>query len=134
MGLTKSKLSLATSLLYVFMGDHVIPRGTMKLARTVGEHLIVSTVVTYLVVVDCPSAVNGIIRRSLLKALKVVTSIYHLTMKFPTAEGIGQVQSSQYDSRECYNKSLRLAEKERNLRQKMEVGKVIVGSSKNPRL
>ena len=90
-------------------------------------------VVTKFLVVDCPLVVNGIIGKPFLKALKAVSLIYHLTVKFPTAKGMGQVRGSQYDSRECYNKSLKLAEKERKLPQKMEVGKVIMGPSKNHR-
>ena len=62
---------------------------------------------------------NGVTGIPLLKVLKVVTSIYHLTMKFPTAEEIGQVRGSQYDSREHYNKSLKLVEKENRLPQMM---------------
>ena len=65
--------------------------------------------------VDCPSVFNGVIGRLLLKALKAVTSIYHITMKFPTTGGTGQVRRSQYDLRECYNKSLKLAKKEKRL-------------------
>ena len=49
--------------------------------------------------IDAPSAINGIIERSLLKALKVATSIYHLAMKFLTAEGTYEVRGNQYDSR-----------------------------------
>ena len=45
MGLTESELNPATSPLYGFMGDHVISRGTMKLAVMVGEHPRVSIVV-----------------------------------------------------------------------------------------
>ena len=133
MGLIESELCPSTSPLYGFKGDHVIPRGTVKLAVIGGEHPRVLTVVTEFLVVNCPLAVNGIIGIPLLKALNVVTSIYHLTMKFLTTEGMGQVQGSQYDSRESYNKSLRLTVKERKLPQKMEVGKVIVGPSENPR-
>ena len=59
--------------------------------------------------------------------MKVVALIYHLKMKFPTVEGIGQVRGSQYNSRECYNKSLELAEKEGKLPQMKEVGRVSVG-------
>ena len=66
-----------------------------------------------------------------MKALKVVTSIFHLTMKFPTTDGTEEVRGSQYDSRECYNKSLKLEEKERRLPQNMEIQKVIVGPSEN---
>ena len=80
-----------------------------------------STIVAKFLVVDCPSAINGIIGRSLLKALKADTLIYHLTMKFSIAEGTGQVRGSQYRLRECYNKSLKLTEKEMKLPQKMEI-------------
>ena len=41
-------------------------------------------------VVKCPSAFNGVLGRPLLKSLKAMTSIHCLTMKFPTAAGIGQ--------------------------------------------
>ena len=54
-------------------------------------------------------------------------------MKFPTIEGTKKVQGSQYDSRECYNKSLKLEKKESKLPQRMEVGKIVVGSSQNSR-
>ena len=57
--------------------------------------------------VDFHSVVNGIIKRPL--------SIYHLTMKFPTVEGTGEVRGNQYDSRDCYNKSLKIAKKDGNL-------------------
>ena len=70
---------------------------------------------TEFLIVDYPLAFNRVIGRPLLKVLKVINLIYHLTIKFPTIEGIGQVRGSQYDSRECYNKSLRLAEKKKKL-------------------
>ena len=85
MGLTKSKLSPTTSPLYGFIGDHVIPRGMVKLAMIVGKHRRVLTVIAEFLVVDCPSAINRIIRRPLLKAM---TSIYHLTMKFLIVKGM----------------------------------------------
>ena len=79
-----------TSPLYGFTRDHVIPKGTIKLVK-VGEHHRVSMVMTLFLVLDCLLVFNGVIERPLLKALKVVTLIYHLTVKFPTIEGIGQV-------------------------------------------
>ena len=94
---------------------------------TLGEHPRLSTVMVEFLIIDCPSAFNGVIGRPLLKALKAITSIYHLTMKFPSMEETGQVRGTQYDSRECYNKSIKLAEKERRLPQIMEVGRVSVG-------
>ena len=44
-GLTESDLNPTTSPLYGFTGDHVIPKGTIKLAVTVGDHPWTSTVV-----------------------------------------------------------------------------------------
>ena len=65
-----------------------------------GEHPQTSTVPANFLVVDALSAINEIIGRPLLKALKAATSIYHLTMKFPTTKGIGKVRGNQYYSRD----------------------------------
>ena len=87
------------------------------------------TVLTNFLVVDALSAINRIIGRSLPKALKAATSIYHLTIKFSMAEETSEVQGNRYDSRECYNKSLWIAEKDnRSPRTSME--KVTASSSK----
>ncbi|GMN19285.1 hypothetical protein TIFTF001_048598 [Ficus carica] len=37
-----------------------------------------------------------------LRMLKVITSIYHQTIKFLTARGTGQVKGNQYESRTTY--------------------------------
>ena len=80
-----------TSHLYRFTRDHVIPKGTVKLMVIVGDHPRTLTVVAKFLVTDCPSTFNEVIGRSLLKALKVVVSIYCLTMKFSTTAGTRQV-------------------------------------------
>ena len=94
MRLTESELSPTTSLLYGFIRDNVIPKGMVKLAMTVGEHPRVWTIVAKFLMVDYSSVVNWIIGRPLLKALKAITLIYHLTMKFPTAEGTRQLHGN----------------------------------------
>ena len=132
MGLNENTLSPATSPLYGFTRDHVITKGTAKLAVIVGEHSQTSTVIVDFLVVDCMSAINEIIERPLLKALKVVTSIYLLTIMFSTAEGTGEVRGCQYDSRECYNKSLKMAEKDSKL-PRMRVGMIVAESLKDSR-
>ena len=48
-------------------------------------------------------------------------------MKFPTNTGIGQVRGRQRDSKDCYNKSLELAEMKPKLPQVMEVEKTSRG-------
>ena len=111
------------------IGDHVIPKRIAKLTVIVGEHPRTSTILANFLVVDALSTINGIIGRPLLKALNTTTSIYHLTMKFPTAEGIGEVRGDQYDSRECYKKSLQIVEKE-NKSPSVSMEKIVASSSK----
>ncbi|XP_065621907.1 uncharacterized protein LOC136064280 [Quercus suber] len=53
-------------------------------------------------VVDCSSSYNAIIGRPTLNRWKAITSTYHLSVKFPTEHGIGQVQGDQLTARECY--------------------------------
>ena len=52
-------------------------------------------------VVDCSSSYNAIIGRPTLNSWKAVTSTYHLSVKFPTDNGVGQVQGDQLAAREC---------------------------------
>ena len=69
----------------------MIPKGTIKLVVTLGEPPQIVIVLIDFLAIKYPLAFNGVLGRPLLKALKVVTSIYYLTMKFPTAKGIGKV-------------------------------------------
>ena len=53
-------------------------------------------------VVDCPSAYNVIIGHPTLNRLRAVTSIYHLLVRFPTENGVGEMKGDQAMTRECY--------------------------------
>ena len=78
------------------------PVGTITLPVVVGAYpRQLSTNVNFLVV-DCSSSYNAIIGRPTLNSWKAVTSTYHLSVKFPTEHGIGQVQGDQLAARECY--------------------------------
>ena len=57
--------------------------------------------VTFLVV-DCSFAYNAILGRPTLNSWKVVTSTYHLMIKFPTKYGVEEVRGDQVTARECY--------------------------------
>ena len=48
------------------------------------------------------SSYNAIIGRPTLNNWNAITSPYHLSIKFPTYYGIGQVQGDQLAARECY--------------------------------
>ena len=60
--------------------------------------------------VDCSSFYNAIIERPTLNSWKAVTSTYHLSVKFPTKYGVGQVQGDLLATRECYLAMLALDE------------------------
>jgi hypothetical protein len=49
------------------------------------------TILVRFLIVDQPSAYNAIFGRTAQAELKVVTSIPHLSMKFPTEDGVGVV-------------------------------------------
>ena len=110
-----------------FIGESVIPKGTIKLVITLGQTPRIATAVIDFLVVNYLSAYNRVLGRPLLRALRVVTSIHCLTMKFPTTDGIGQVRGRPWDSRECYNKSLEQVEKRKELPQTIEVEKTSKG-------
>ena len=60
-------------------------------------------------VVKGRSSYNAIIGRPTLVAMKAVTSIYHLCLKFPTLGGVEVVRGNQYEARMCYTTSIKLA-------------------------
>ena len=53
-------------------------------------------------VVECSSSYNAIIGRPTLNSWKAITSTYHLSIKFPTENGVGETQGDQLAARECY--------------------------------
>ena len=80
----------------------VQPVGTISLLVVVGAYpQQIARNVNFLVV-DCSSSYNAIIGRLTLNSWKAVTSTYHLSIKFPTEHGVGQVQGDQLAARECY--------------------------------
>ena len=82
------------------------------------------TVMIDILIVNCSSTFNRILGKPLLRALKAVTSIHCQKINFPTAAGTCQVRRRQGNSREYYNRSLELSEKEAKLPQAMEVERI----------
>ena len=77
----------------------VQPVGTITLPMVVGAYPQQVTKDMNFLVVDCSSSYNAIIERPTLNSLKAVTSTYHLSIKFPTEYGVGQVQGDQLATR-----------------------------------
>ena len=58
-------------------------------------------------IVDAPSAYNMLLGKPSLNAIMVVSSAYHMIIKFPTANGAGMVRGNQRIARECYSASMK---------------------------
>ena len=64
-------------------------------------------------VINQLSAFNTVLNKPSLRALKAITNIYHLLMKFPTPNGMGKVYGNQNKARECYNQAVRIGSRPR---------------------
>ena len=89
MGLRDSDLKPSPNPIYGFTGDFVVLVGVITLPLTVGEYPRESCMMEDFLVIDQPSTFNEVLGRPSPKALKAVTSIYHLLMKFPTPNEVG---------------------------------------------
>ena len=89
MRLERDQLCLVNSPLVGFGGMKVQPVGTITLPVVVGAYPQQITKEVNFLVVDCSSSYNAIIGRSTLNSWKVVTSSYHLSVKFLTDYKMG---------------------------------------------
>ena len=102
MRIGRDQLHPVNSPLVGFGGMKVQPVGTIFLPVVVGAYpRQIARNVNFLVV-DCSCSYNAIIGRPTLNSWKAVISTYHLSIKFPTEHGVGQVQGDQLAARECY--------------------------------
>ena len=102
MRLGKYQLHPVNSPLVGFGRMKMQPVGTITLPVVVGAYPQQITKEVNFLVMDCSSSYNAIIGRPTLNSSKAVTSTYHLSVKFPTDYGVGQVQGDQLATRECY--------------------------------
>ena len=110
MKLGQDQLCPMNSPLVGFGGMKVQLAGAIFLPVVVGAYPQQITKNVNFLVVDCSSSYNAIIGRPTLNSWKAVTSTYHLSVKFLTEHGVGQVQGDQLAARECYLPMLALDE------------------------
>ena len=92
MRLGRDQLHPVNSPLVGFGGMTVQPVGTISLSVVVGAYPRQITKDLNFLVIDCSSFYNAIIGKPTLNSWKAVISTYHLSVKFPTEHGMGQVQ------------------------------------------
>ena len=98
--------------IYSFSNHPVRVKGSINLPVIIGDEVDCRTLVaTNFLVVDQHSAFNAIFGRPIMKKAKMITSIYCLTVKFPTLFGVGIMRSDQSMARSCHLTSLEIAKK-----------------------
>ncbi|XP_074361977.1 uncharacterized protein LOC141702174 [Apium graveolens] len=90
-----------------FTGEAVRVMGSVRLPVMLGEGALSVTQMIDFKVLDQDSAHNMLVGRPWLRAFRVITSIHHLMIKFPTPNGVGSLRGSQYESRDCYHKAVK---------------------------
>ncbi|KAL0430967.1 UNVERIFIED_CONTAM: hypothetical protein Sradi_0722700 [Sesamum radiatum] len=97
--------------LYGFVGEVVHPRGMISLPLRLGTGPTRKTFMLTFFVVDIPSDYNAILGRPTVNAFQAIIFMYHMKIKFPTPEGVGEVQGDPLQSRKYYVEAIRKQQK-----------------------
>ncbi|CAA0809002.1 Unknown protein, partial [Striga hermonthica] len=114
--------------LFGFNGSEVTPLGEAMLAVVLGEGDLRKVKMVRFVVVDVESAYNVILGRPTLNAFQAVVSTYHMKLKFPVGDQVGEARGDQNLSRTCYQIAVKT-----NQRAEVKEGKKSMSSEKRPR-
>ncbi|KAK3012116.1 hypothetical protein RJ639_010589 [Escallonia herrerae] len=112
MNIPTNRLQKMNAPLYGFSNHPVTVEGIIALPVAIGTPPAQANFMLDFGVVKVPSAYNAIVGRPALNQLQAVVSTYHLKMKFPTEQGIGEVKGDQTTARQCYVTSCRSKNKE----------------------
>ncbi|XP_062086281.1 uncharacterized protein LOC133792395 [Humulus lupulus] len=118
MNLSVRDLAPCSTTIYGFNGEGLDPIRSIKFPVTLGDPLRRENCMAMFLVVNCMSVYNVMLGQPVLIDLRAITSIWHLTIKFPTGKGISCIRGNQREARECYNVSINKAKKGRLLAQK----------------
>lgn len=108
MGYTDSQLTSTDMPIYGFNGVESKVEGTIQLPMTMGvEHCEATQMLNFLII-KASSTYNAILGRTGLHAFKAITLTYHLKIKFPTRNGVGEQRGDHKVAWSCYVASLRV--------------------------
>ena len=74
---------------------------------TLGDPPCQATTTVRFLIVDALSAYNILLGIPSLNAIRTIPFVYHMVIKFPTANGVGMVRGDQCVARECYSASVK---------------------------
>ncbi|KAL0301391.1 UNVERIFIED_CONTAM: hypothetical protein Sradi_6415900 [Sesamum radiatum] len=100
-------LDKVDTFIYGFAGEIVHPRGMISLPLTLGTTPLWRTYLLKFLVVDIPLAYNVILGRPMLNAFRAVISTYHMKVKFPVDEGVGEVRADILQACKCYIEAIK---------------------------
>ncbi|KAI3448541.1 hypothetical protein Pfo_005206 [Paulownia fortunei] len=109
LGIDNAQLSPVNTPLTGFGGEVVEALGEVALPFSLGSYPRRITKMVKFLVVNAPSTYNMILGRPSLNLFHAVASTYHMKLKFPTHEEIGEAIGDQRMARECYANTLRKA-------------------------
>ena len=101
LGTGREKLELVNSYLRGFSRERVLPLGSIQLVLTLGDPSCQAKIMVRFLIVDAPSSYNMLLGRPSLNTIRVIPSVYHMVIKFPTANGVGMVRGNQRVAMEC---------------------------------
>ena len=102
MRIERERLILANAPFVEFGGTKVYSLGAVTLLVMVSDYPQQITKDITFLVIDCSSTYNAILGRPTLNSWNVVTSTYHLMIKFPTKYRVGEVRGDQVAACEYY--------------------------------
>ncbi|XP_074363608.1 uncharacterized protein LOC141704212 [Apium graveolens] len=107
MGYNDFQLTPSNTPIYGFNHGECKVEGAIQLPITIGEEPREATQMLNFQVVKAASTYNAIMGRTEIHAFKAVPSTYHMVLKFPTRNGVGEARGDQKMARSCYVAALR---------------------------
>ncbi|KAL0320262.1 UNVERIFIED_CONTAM: hypothetical protein Sradi_5287700 [Sesamum radiatum] len=113
------------------------PLGEVTLPLSLGSYPNRSTKMVKFLVVKAPSAYNIILGKPGLNMFQAIASTYHMKLKFPTPDGVGEATGDERMARECYANTLKrsrekLGEIEADKKGKMKLNEINHGARDPP--
>ncbi|XP_074342642.1 uncharacterized protein LOC141680269 [Apium graveolens] len=107
MGYNDSQLTPSDAPIYDFNHMECKVEGAIQLPLTIGEEPREATQMLNFQVIKATSTYNAITGRTGIHAFKAVPSTYHMVLKFPTRNGVGESRGDHKMAHGCYVAALR---------------------------